>query len=164
MRWKLLILLLMQPNSPKTGFRSRLRCQISFEMLEDQPHDQVGCWRSLCDERNSWEPPSACRPCQTVVRVLPCILVIGEASLAGSLIMRLIFEHLERKMEAQKQKTNRKGHGPGSPGPGPGQDQPFLKQFLAWQVPPLVFWAFALVIDRLRAPNYIKNPCPPLLC
>ena len=34
------------------GFSSRLGCQISFEMLEDHPRDQVGCQRSLRDDQN----------------------------------------------------------------------------------------------------------------
>ena len=58
---------------------------------------------------------------------LCCILVIGEAALAADLLTRLIFEHLERNLAAQKPQVVRKFHGPSavpvrSPGPGPGQD------------------------------------------
>ena len=69
-------------------------------MLEDQPRDQVGCWRSLPGDQNAGEPTDGGSACGRQGGVLPCLLVIGEAALAADLITELIFSHLERNLAA----------------------------------------------------------------
>ena len=50
----------------------------------------------------------------------------------------------------------KQGIAKGKAGPGPGLGPwPFLKQFLAWQVPPLVFWAFAPFIILVFGPELL---------
>ena len=46
-------------------------------------------------------PAPARRLCGDNVRGLPCIVVIGEATLAADLIKRFIFKHLVRNLAAQ---------------------------------------------------------------
>ena len=53
--------------------------KVSFEMLEDQPRDQANCQRSLHNDQDAGEPLPPPSAFQTVVRGLPCILVIEEA-------------------------------------------------------------------------------------
>ena len=87
------------------GWRTRIRLgyqggcvssQLHYAvMLEDQPHKEVGCQRSLPGNHNVGEILPACCLCQAVFITLPCILVIWE-------VRRLTFEHLDREPAAQR--------------------------------------------------------------
>ena len=84
------------------GFASRLFFEMSFEMLEDQLHDQVGCLRSFPDDQNAEEPLPPPSLYRTVVCGLPCILFIGGGSWASTRLDHGVgFKHLERNLAKQ---------------------------------------------------------------
>ena len=58
-------------------------------MLElGHSHDRIGCWRSLPDDQDAWEPTPMDDGFALTMGGwgLPCIVVITEAALAGTSI------------------------------------------------------------------------------
>ena len=75
---------LVQPNEPEISFWGRLLCQISFELLEDQPVIKSAASAAFPMTRMQGSPPAEHPD--------------GEAALAANVIMGLIFKHLERNL------------------------------------------------------------------
>ena len=102
-------------------------CHISFDMLEDQLHDQVGCECGLADDESAGERPHACCVCRAVVRRSPAFC----SMLAANLITQLIFKHLAQHLPAHKTKIVRKTMGPGLVGI-PRSGRAFPSDFCFW--------------------------------